>query len=252
MTTLADIPFVPLYGARKSFMLGYPPLLDLAYLNVKHWQSQSDQDTILHVARVPILALIGADDQTELTVGGSSAVRLPLGADMKFVEHSGAAIAAGATALDDLEQQMIQTGAELLVKQPGAKRTATESQTDAEANKSILQQMAENFEDALDQALWYMAQYVKLPDGGHVKLYADYGTATLSEASAALIGDLQVAGLISKATAITEMQRRGVLSDDIDPDEEIAAVDAEGPPPGTLGTAPAMPSDLTTSAIVGE
>lgn len=249
-TTLTDIPFVPLYGIRKGFMCGQAPLLDLAHLNVKHWQSQSDQDTILHVARVPILAMIGADDNTALSVGAASAVKLPIGADLKFVEHTGAAIAAGETALDNLEQQMIQTGAELLVKQPGTRRTATESQTDAEANKSDLQRLAENFEDAIDQALWYMAQYAHLPAGGNVKLYADYGTGTLSEASAALIGDLQGAGMISKVTAITELQRRGVLSDDIDPETEVAAVEAEGPPPGMI--APTMPSALSTTPTVGE
>lgn len=252
-TTLDEIPFVPLYGKRKGFMCGHPPLLDLAYLNVKHWQSQSDQDTILHVARVPILALIGADDQTQLSVGGSSAVRMPLGADLKYVEHTGAAINAGDDALAALEQQMIQTGAELLVKQPGAKRTATESQTDAEANKSDLQRMAENFEDALDQALYFMAQFASLPDGGKVKLYADYGTATLSEASAALIKDLHLSGLLSKATAISELQRRGLLSDDIDPEEEIAAVDAEGPPPGAITTPATLGggADVSTNTNAG-
>jgi hypothetical protein len=253
-TTLDEIPFVPLYGLRKGFMCGQAPLLDLAYLNVKHWQSQSDQDTILHVARVPILAMIGADDQTGLSVGAMSAVKLPIGADLKFIEHSGAAIKAGDDALAALEQQMIQTGAELLVKQPGAKRTATESQTDAEANKSDLQRMAENFEDALDQALYYMAKFASLGDtGGKVKLYADYGTATLSEASAALIKDLHLSGLLSRATAITELQRRGLLSDDIDPEEEIAAVDAEGPPPGAI-TSPATlggGADVSTNDNAG-
>jgi hypothetical protein len=97
--------------------------------------------------------------------------------------------------------------------------------------------MAENFEDALDQALYYMAKFASLGDtGGKVKLYADYGTATLSEASAALIKDLHLSGLLSRATAITELQRRGLLSDDIDPEQEIAAVDAEGPPPGAITT----------------
>lgn len=250
-TTLTEIPFVPLYGTRKAFMCGQAPLLDLAYLNIKHWQSQSDQDTILHVARVPILALIGADDQTQLSVGGASAVRMPLGSDLKYVEHTGAAIKAGDDALASLEQQMIQTGAELLVKQPGSKRTATESQTDAEANKSDLQRMAENFEDAIDQALYFMAQFAGLPDGGKVKLYADYGTGTLSEASAALIESLHLAGLVSKVTAITELQRRGVLSDDIDPETEVAAVDAQGPALGALVT-PTVPSTTTTSVAVGE
>jgi hypothetical protein len=74
----AYIPFVPLYGWRRLHV-GISPLRDLAYLNVKHWQSQSDQDTILHVARVPILALIGGDetdrDHRRRGLGGQAADR---------------------------------------------------------------------------------------------------------------------------------------------------------------------------------
>jgi hypothetical protein len=40
-------------------MRGSPPLLNLALLNIKHWQSQSEQDNILHVARVPLLVAYG-------------------------------------------------------------------------------------------------------------------------------------------------------------------------------------------------
>src|SRR5690606_3120495 len=126
---------------------------------------QSDQDTIMHVARVPILAMVGADDGSTLTVGASSAVRLPIGADLKFVEHSGAAIAAGEAALDKLESQMIQTGAELLVQQPG-QRSATEANNDAEANKSELQRIIEGFEDSLDQCLQLMADWAGEATGG--------------------------------------------------------------------------------------
>lgn len=232
-TTLADVPFVPLYGSRMAFMMGAAPLLDLAYLNVKHWQSQSDQDTILHVARVPILARIGVDNSVPMTVGASTAMDLPMGADMKFVEHSGAAIEAGRKSLEDLEAQMLQTGAELLVKKPGD-RSATEAAGDQEANKSDLQRMTEAAEDSLDQALQFMAAYARLPSGGNVSLFKDFGAATLSDASATLIKDLQMSGLISKETALIELQRRGVLSPEVDPQDELAKAEADGPPPGTM------------------
>lgn len=232
-TSLPTIPFVPFYGRRTGFMTGVSPLLDLAYLNVKHWQSQSDQDTILHVARVPILAMIGADDDSILTVGASSAVRLPQGADLKFVEHSGAAIAAGEAALEKLESQMIQTGAELLVQQPG-QRSATEANNDAEANKSELQRIVEGFEDSLDQCLQYMAMWVGETQGGHVSLFKDFGAATLTDASAQLILALQQAGLITKETALREQQRRGLLAPDIDPKKELEGVEQEGPPLGVM------------------
>jgi hypothetical protein len=57
-------------------MMGISPLRDLAYLNVKHWQSQSDQDTILHVARVPILAISAGTttrDHRRRRLGGEAA-----------------------------------------------------------------------------------------------------------------------------------------------------------------------------------
>jgi hypothetical protein len=230
---LPVIPFVPLYGRRIGFMQGASPLLDLAFLNVKHWQSQSDQDTILHVARVPILAMIGAETETTLTVGAASAVKLPQGADLKFVEHTGKAIEAGAKALADLEQQMIQAGAELLVKRPGD-RSATESANDAEANKSDLQRIVEGFEDALDQAMQFMADYARLGSGGSVSLFKDFGAATLSEASGQLVLSMQTSGLISKETAIAELKRRGELAAEIDAADEADKVEAEGPALGTM------------------
>jgi len=232
-TTIGVIPFVPVYGTRKDFMIGEAPLIELAHLNVKHWQSQSDQDTILHAARVPILAIIGADDQTQLVVGASTAVKLPMEADMKWVEHTGAAIDAGQQSIAALEEQMIQSGAELLVKKPGD-RSATESANDAEGNKSDLQRIAENFEDALDQALVLTAMWIGSDKPGTVDLFDDYGAATLSDASAQLVLNLQQNGLVTKATALNELKRRGVLSADLDTEAEIAAAEEEGPAPGEM------------------
>src|SRR5579872_6552036 len=246
---LSYVPFVPLYGARIDLMDGISPLRDLAYLNVKHWQSQSDQDTILHVARVPILAISGGDDNTTLTVGASAAVTLPTGAEMKFVEHTGKAIEAGSKSLLQLEDQMIQAGAELLVKKAGT-RTATESANNAEANKSDLQRIVEGFENGLDQALQMTADYASLGVGWKVTLYKDFGAATLSDASAQLILLMNEGGVITKTTAITEFQRRGTLSADIDPEEEAkaageeaAAIAAKAKPLKTPSTAPQTEAD---------
>lgn len=233
-TTLNAIPFAPFYGKKRGFMDGVSPLLDLAHLNVKHWQSNSDQDCILHVARVPILVMIGADDDSKLTVGASTAIKLPMGAEMKFVEHTGAAIDAGAKSLEALEDQMIQTGAELLVQKPG-QRSATEANNDAEANKSDLQRITEAFEDSLDLALQYMALWVGEAQGGHAALFKDFGAATLGEASGQLVLAMQQGGLITKATAIREQQRRGLIAADIVPEDELEAVGEEGPALGTVG-----------------
>lgn len=65
------IPIVAFATNQTGFMLGESPLLELAYLNIKHWQSQSDQDNITNTARVPLLVRSGMNEQTPIKIGGS-------------------------------------------------------------------------------------------------------------------------------------------------------------------------------------
>ncbi|WP_373379894.1 DUF4055 domain-containing protein [Cupriavidus nantongensis] len=219
-TTLKVIPFVPVYGKRKAFMIGVPPLLDLAHMNVEHWQSKSDQQTILHVARVPILFAKLLGNEVEITVGANSAVKAEdRDADMKFVEHGGQAIEAGRKSLLDLEDQMRQAGAELLVIKPG---NITESQTlaDNEQGACALQRIAGDLEDAIDAALQFTAEWVGEAEGGHVTVFKDFGAATLAEASADLLQKMNVAGTLSDETLFEEMQRRGMIRPDLKWEDE--------------------------------
>lgn len=234
VNTLGQIAFVPVYGQRTGFMTSKPPLLELAFMNVKHWQSQSDQDTILHVARVPILTISGVDDDKfALTVGASAAVKLPTGGDMKYVEHTGAAIEAGKISLDDLKEEMRQAGAELLVIKPVT--TATQVHSENAVGMCALQSIALGLQDALNTAMQFMADWAKLGAGGTVTLFSDFGAATLSEATATLVKDMASAGLISKETAFKEQQRRGVVSSDVDWEEEKARIEEDGPALGEMG-----------------
>lgn len=234
-TTLQGIPFVPIYGVRRGFMHGHPPLLDLAHQNVKHWQQQSDQDDSTRFARKRLLVLIGINEQDDtITAGSNYAMKLPINGDAKVVQGSAESVTVGRSELEALEGQMIQTGAELLVSRPGD-RTATEAANDAEANKSDLQRIVETFEDSLDQALQFTAMWLKLPDGGHASLFKDFAAGSLSEATAQLLLSLQQGGVITKATLIREQQRRGIIAADVDPEEELERVKEEGPTFGSLG-----------------
>jgi hypothetical protein len=201
-------------------------MVDLAYMNVEHWQSKSDQQTLLHFARVPIL--FGKDmDGADLTFGAGTMIRASSAdADLKFVEHSGSAIEAGRASLLDLEDQMRQIGAELLVIKPG-NTTEVQTRQDNEPAMCDLQRIMQALEDALDLALDYMAQFAGEPTGGHVAIYSDFGVATLAEASAQLLSEMQVNGSLSHATLLNELKRRGVLAAEVDVEKEIAAASGE-------------------------
>jgi hypothetical protein len=127
---------------------------------------------------------------------------------------------------------MRQTGAELLVIKPGH---ATQVQVMAENEQGMcdLQRIAEGMEDSLDQALALMAQWKKEAAGGHVTIYKDFGAATLAEASATLLFEMQSAGSLSFETLLGELKRRGIISPDVDITQEIARAKkeaAEKPP----------------------
>jgi hypothetical protein len=228
ITTIDVIPFVAIYGRRDEFMIGCAPMIELAHANVEHWQSKSDQQTILHVARVPVLFTkdIGT---AEITVGGASFINASSkDADVKYVEHSGAAIEAGRQSILDLEDRMRQTGAELLVIKPGH---ATQVQVMAENEQGMcdLQRIAEGMEDSLDQALALMAQWKKEATGGHVTIYKDFGAATLAEASAELLYKMRSSGSLSELTLLNECKRRGILSPDLDVKAEAEAAKKDAP-----------------------
>jgi hypothetical protein len=237
-TSLKTIAFAPVYGNRLGFMMARPALLELAHANVRHWQSDSDQQTILHVARVPILFAKMLGDST-ITVGAGSAVKSdsPDG-DLKFVEHSGAAIEAGRMSILDLEDRMRQAGAELLVIKPGGTSVA-QTLADNEQGACALQKVAQNIEDSADQALQLMADWVGEAQGGHVTIWKDFGAQSLAEASAELLFKAAQAGKISDESLHAELQRRGILSPDVTWEDEKDRIEQQGPAPGMMNDEPA-------------
>src|SRR5438128_6907239 len=226
-TTLDKIPFVFFYGNKKQFGIGQSPLIDLAYLNVEHYQSASDQQTILHVARVPVLFAKRFSDIDPIVVGGSSAVRgTEANSDLKYVEHSGAAIEAGRQSLLDLEDRMRQTGAELLVQQPMT-ATATQIMTEREGPRSILQSIVEMFEDSLEAAMHLLGEWIGQDLEVKVELYKDFSSESLSEASANTLLNAERSGIVSKETAFTQLQRSDIVPHEIDWEEETARINSQ-------------------------
>ena len=176
-----------------------------------------------------------------MTVGASSAIKLPTDAKMQFIEHTGSAIDAGAADLKTLEERMRQAGAELLVIDPG-RITATQIQTENAVGMCVLQRITQGFEDALDQALQITADWVGEASGGRVTVFNDYGAASLQEASAQLLLTTNQAGKLSDETLHSEYQRRGILSADLSWEDEQARIEAQGPALGTMGLDEQQPS----------
>lgn len=229
VNSLTEIPWVTFYTGRTGRMTAKPPLLELAHLNVKHWQSQSDQDNLLHVARVPLLFMFTNDDQFQLVISAGKATRMPEGGEAKYVEHTGAAIEAGRQSLQDLIDEMRMAGAKLLRKEQQATKTAAQSNEEAAQELSPLARMAGQFADALASLLQFMADYMKAGGGGHVEMRGNFDADAIPEVSLPTLVSMANAGKLSNETLFNEMQRRGVISDALTWEDEQSRLEDQGP-----------------------
>jgi hypothetical protein len=256
-TSSKSISLITFYANRTGFMTAEPLLIDIADLNIKHWQATSDMYSVLHTASVPILTLIGIESNEEgsapVVVGAKTALKLPAGSSAHFTEHSGKAVASGAAAIAALEEQMRLLGAELLVKKPG-QATATQATLDTSQQRSELQSLTGIFEDVLDQIVAVMAQWGNVSAVlGTITVYKDFLLAADDAVQEALLFSAATAGVLSHQTFYEEMQRRDVLDTDRTWEEEQERIQSQ-PPPAPVGPAPQQVGNVQTpsSSVAGQ
>jgi hypothetical protein len=228
------IPLVTFYAAKQDTLLCKPPLMDLAYMNVEHFQSYSDQQNILTVTRFPLLAASGISeyDNNDLVIGPRN---LLLAEDptsrFYYVEHSGAAIAAGEKALADLEDKMAAYGGTLLQKRPDRETAAARSAAE-EVFTSPIQRMVYALRDTLAVAFYIMMDMDGEPLGIEnltqgINIKDDFGD---DGATAVDLQTLQVAiseGAISRKGFLQALIRMRILPDDFDIEQDQADLMSE-------------------------
>lgn len=240
--TLDRIPLVTLYANRTGFMTAVPPLLELAHLNVKHWQKQSSLDTLIDTACVPILATFGLQPRYDedgkevpgVVFGAKSGIDLPADGNIRYVEHTGAAINSGRQDLLDLKEEMRIAGGQLL--RPDASiMTAAQAETENAKEISRLGMIAQNLEDSLDQVLYLFSLWMGQDlQPGNVEVHANLDPDYAPAESMNVLISMYNAGALSKQGLFNEAKRRGLISDDVTWEDEQQRIDEAGPDAGEL------------------
>ena len=222
-TGIDFIPILTYYSQRDGFLMSKPPLEDLAYLNIRHWQSMSDQINVLTVARFPMLAVAGATEQagSVMAIGPRQllATKDPNGR-FYYVEHTGKSISAGWEEIAKLEEDMEAYGATFLKKDPG-NETATGRALDSAESVTPLQDMVHRFIDSVNNALRIHATWLKLPEGGTVTILNDFGPEDADKFGVDLLKSLRQDKDISRKAVIKEAKRLGIITDEYDADEDF-------------------------------
>ena len=235
------VPLVTFYTRRTGFMRARSPLEDLAWVNLRHWQSFSDQSNILRFARVAQMAVSGytEKDNDEHPIEGMGWNQLILLEDTDakayMVEHSGEAITAGEEDLRRLEERM-----EILGMQPLIERVSDSTATGVRAQQgktmTRIQKWIRDCEIALTNAYAVAARLVgqELPEDFKLDIFSDFSAPGRSEDADSLL-KARMSGDLSREQFLREWKRRDILESDMDVEEEMGRIEEEGPSPGLLG-----------------
>lgn len=254
MTITEEVPVVPVWCGRKVQGFQVRPLfIDLAYKQVEHWQSASDQRNILSFSRFPMLAVSGAgpSPDTEITIGPSR-VLTTQSEDGKwyYVEPDGKAIESGRRDLEDLKEEMRILGLQPLVSRVG-NITATARALDETRVHSAVQVLAMNLEDAVIRAVDFMEMWLgrEPTEDKKVTVNKDFGLSIRDTEEVDALIRARVTGEISRHTFWVELKRRSVLAPDFDAEAEQVRLDEEfalGRIPFTVSSKlPALPTDAS-------
>lgn len=220
------IPLLTFYAQKTGLMRSEVPLEPIADLNITHWQSNSDQRVVLKVARFPILGGSGVEEwqnsdgvPVEPEIGPKTILTSSEGGKYYFVEHNGAAIKAGADDLENLEKQMSSMGAQFLTKRPSSD-TATARALDSSEATSPLEDAAQSFENVLNKAKEMTERMKGQEPTGLLTIQKDFGNALGLREDVPHVLAMENAGIISKKQVTSEMQRRDILSEYYDFDED--------------------------------
>lgn len=237
------VPLVTIYFKRTGMMLGDPPLEDLAWLNLAHWQSWSDQRNILRFARIGILFAKGlSEEQVEqgFTIGPSQVIATTnTEADMKYVEHQGAAIKAGDDDLTKLEARMEMLGMQPLFQQVG-NITATQKGIEESARLTWIQAWIRASETGMLQAFKIAAKWIgqEIPDDWEIEINDDFSLLDKATDDCDFLLKMCLANKLTDRTMMLEVKRRGLLGEDLDIDQELDDLATQGPPLGAVSLGP--------------
>ena len=172
--SLGEIPLVTVYAGKTDTMTSKPPLLDIAYLNLAHFQRQADLIHSLHVASQPLLVMEGWDDQTKDTaISVNYAMATQPGNKIYYVEPAASAFEAQSAEIQELQSQMATLGISTLSQQKFVAESADARRLDRVDTNSMLSMVSLDLEQKMQKAFNLSADYLGL-EPPEVKISRDF------------------------------------------------------------------------------
>lgn len=221
--TQIEIPLAEIASSgRRSMFESDPPLLDLAYLNIAHYQMWSDYNWSIHKTCVPFIYVAGwegVDEQgnkVALVIGSNAALTFPNPeTKVGYVSHSGESLGSIKQALDDLKSDMGSLGLAMLAPQKRSAETAEAKRLDKATSDSALAVTARAVQDGIERALGFHARYLGEKSGGSIIINRDFEGLLMEPEVMQAVAAL-VKGGMPVMLALDMLQKGGRIDADAD------------------------------------
>lgn len=228
--TIGIIPIVPFFTGKRdgtSWKIA-PPLRTLVDMQIEEFQQESNLKCTKELTAFPMLtgngvpATDAAGNPVQITVGPHAVLFAPPQTDgtvgsWNYLEPAATSL----TFLKD-DLQLLRTEMRDLGMQPLATANLTVVTTANVSMKasSQIQAWALQLKDSLEQAWALTCQWMNRTDKVVVRVHVDFGVELEAGTELSALQAARTGRDISRDTLWDEMKRRGVLSDDFDPDVE--------------------------------
>ena len=222
------IPFSVAYSNRVNLLDSRPPMADIAELNLKAYQIQSDLDNQLHISAVPMLAFYGfPQNAEEVSAGPGEAIAFPADGRAEYIEPDGKSYDAQFRRLDRLESQINELGLAAVLGQKLSAETAEAKRIDRSQGDSTMMVVAQQMQDMIDNCLMFHGQYIN-SEAGSCFVNRDFLSQRLEPQEIQALLTLYTSGSITQKTLLDQLTEGEVLGDEFDVEEEIEATQTGG------------------------
>ena len=233
------IPLAVGYGGRTDApFTAHPPLTDLAWCNLQHWQIATEKRYNERLCAYPQpvkkgdLAPTGLNSQdgrpiiSKFELGPGVVVNLKADADFFWRELTGASLDKLRDAKQDERDEMGELGASFLSKKTRGVETAEAKRIDSVAENATLATAGQGVEDWLNQALEFHARYLGIPkaEAPTLTLNTDFEMALMDAATMTAWATLGTAYSLPVRMVLEALRDGGRLTAT---DEELDALEAD-------------------------
>lgn len=237
---LDELPIATLNLSQGQRFRAQPPLLSLAEMEDQHWRTQSDHLNNLSIVSAGgiFVAGISEDEHRRGFVLGPSAFNSASDPNAKatWLEPQGGALEQRALEIKRIESRMREMAARPMVEQV-ASRTATEVASGDARSQTLLQSWVRLLEAAMLDAAKAAALWLQqpLPEDFKLQCFSDWGATQAQGEHLRALEAGRARRDIDHETYLAELQRRGVLSTELNLGDVVAAAKAEAEPPDLGG-----------------